>query len=102
MTLEELKAQRKALDDQIKALQNNARIAGRTKLDMEHFPTARPDEWGVYVRRDTGDTDLREQWKCVIKDTDKEKVIGKIPELVKDLQELFNKACDELRKGGTT
>lgn len=102
MTLEELKAQRKALDDQIKALQNNAIMAGRTKLDMEHFPTERPDEWGVYIRRDTGDTDLREQWKCVIKDTDKEKVIGKIPELVKDLQELLNKACDELRKGGTT
>lgn len=102
MTLEELKAQRKALDDQIKALRNNARIAGRTKLDMEHFATTRPDEWGVYIRRDTGDTDLREQWKCVIKDTDKEKVIGKIPELVKDLQELLNKACDELRKGGTT
>ena len=99
MTLEELKAKRKELDDQIKALQSNETTFGRVKIDKEHFPTQRPDEWGIYIRRDTGNTDLREQWKCIIKDTDKAAVIGKIPGLVEDLQRLFNMACDEMRKG---
>ena len=99
MTLEELKAKRKALDDQIKALQSNETTFGRVKIDKEHFPTERPDEWGLYIRCDMGNTILKDRWKCVIKNTDKADVIGKIPGLVEDLQRLFNMACDEIRKG---
>ena len=99
MTLEELKAKRKELDDQIKSLQSNETTYGLVKIDKEHFPTERPDEWGLYIRCDMGNTILKGRWKCVIKDTDKEAVIGKIPGLVEDLQRLFNMACDEMRKG---
>lgn len=99
-TLAELKARKKEIEEQIKILTKGApTICGRARFDKDHYATARPDEWCVYIKRSTSDTGLREGWHSIIRSTDKETAIGLIPEIVEDLQSLFNTLCEELRRG---
>ena len=100
MTVEELKEQRKRIDNQIKTLKNGCTMEhGRTKIDIDHFPSARPDEYGVYIKRNPTDTDRDERWISVIRGTHKEVVINQIPALVEDLQGLFNMLVEDIKRG---
>ena len=99
MTLEELKAQRKEIDEQIRAMTQNAVVHGRAKFDKHHYPTNRPDEYGIYIKRNMGDTDTKECWYRIIANTDKAKAIHAIVEIVEDLQYLMNEASTKMRKG---
>lgn len=89
MTLEELKAKRKEIDEQIRAMQNKAVTCGRAKLDKDHYATDRPDEYCIAVKRNTTDTGTREAWYSVIRSTDKAVAVGVLPEMIRDLQGLY-------------
>lgn len=95
MTLEELMAKRKAIDEQIRLIKGGFTINGRAKLDKEHYPTAKPDEWFLAIKCREIDTGGKERWRSVIRSTSKETVIESIPTIIKDLQALF----DELKDG---
>lgn len=96
-TLAQLILQRNALNEQIRMMSNKFAIHGRAKIDKVHYTTAKPDEYGIYVRRNTGDTDAKESWYRIIISTDKAKAIAAIPEIVEDLKALFNMICEETR-----
>lgn len=95
--LEELKAKRREIDAEIKALMGKAVVYEGAKLDKEHYPTCKPDEWGVYIyRRFDEDLNRRPQWQSVIRSTDRQKCIGQIAGVIADLQGLLRK-LDESR-----
>lgn len=97
MTLEELLEKRREINAQIRELKSRGITQyGRVKIDKEHFPTAKPDEWGIYILRNMTDTGPKERWDSVIKSTDREEAIRAIPGLVADLQGLLREL-----KGGT-
>lgn len=61
---------------------------------MNDATLAQPDEYCIYVRRDT---DAKESWYRIIISTDKAKAIAAIPEIVEDLKALFNMICEETK-----
>lgn len=91
MTLEELKQKRNEIDKQIKELQNNARYCGVAKLDKEHYPTARPDEWMISIKRIVTDDvpDRQIRWISIARSTQKEALIPLIRTIVEDLKGLY-------------
>ena len=96
MTLEELKAKRKEIDEQIKVLQyGSPTVYGRAKLDRDHYASVRPDEWCIKVKRIINETHDKESWYSIIRSADKEIVISSIPAMINDLQGLY-----EMLKGG--
>lgn len=89
MTLEELKVKRKEIDKQIRAMQNEAVTCGRARLNLEHYATYRQDEYCIAVKRNTTDTDRREGWYSIIRSKNKDVAVGVLPEMIRDLQGLY-------------
>ena len=88
--LEELIRQKKELEKRIKELKNQACIVGRVKIDVEHYPTRKPDRHylAVFYRPlDNG----REKWQTIFSANNKQSVVDAIPSIVNDLQELYNR-----------
>ena len=98
-TLEELLAERRKIDEQIHALKYRTAIHGRAKLGFDHYP-ARPDEWYISIQRildiEPCKTDMKRY--SIIRSTDREKCIGYIDEIIKDLQGLKQAIAD--KEGG--
>lgn len=90
--LEELKKQKREIEQKIKELECTAVVCGCAKLDKEHYPTARPDEWAIYIKRILGE-ELERQfgWYSIIRSQDKEWCINQIQIVVNDLQGLLEK-----------
>lgn len=97
-TLEELLAERRKIDEQIHALKYRTAIHGRAKLGLDHYSTSRPDEWYISIQRIL---DIEPPYKAdmkrysIIRSTDREKCIGYIDEIIKDLQGLKQAIADE-------
>lgn len=87
--LEELLKQRREITERIRQLKEQAVICGRAKLDIERFPTSRPDEWYVAIKQ--LQFSGREVWRSVIRNTDKQAVIDQIDDIINDLQALKQK-----------
>ena len=96
ITLEELRAKRKEIDEQIRALVKGQPITcGCARLDKTHYPTMREDEWCVSVKKMTTDTGSRETWQSIIRGTQKDVVIGCLPGMIRDLQGLYDMLTGE-------
>lgn len=88
--LDELLRQKREIERKIKELKNCASIIGQVKIDVEHYPTQKPDRHflAVYYKPlDNG----RQKWQTIFSANDRVSVINKIPEIIENLQELYDR-----------
>ena len=97
LEIEKLQEERRKIDERIKQLRNGSpAISGRAKLDREVYPTQRPDRHYVAilssnyeVRRENG------RWRSIISARTREEAIRQIPDVITDLQNLYNALTTE-------
>ena len=92
--LEKLQAQKREIEEKIKALKNSdVIVVGDIKIDKEHYPTDKPDRCYIAVRgvRRHMHKDV-EAWKSIISRDSMDELIEAIPKLISDIQELYQKA----------
>lgn len=90
--IERLQEERRRIDEQIRRLRNGSpTISGRAKLDVEVYPTDLPDRHYVavlsshyQVRRENG------RWRSIISAQTKEEAVRQIPDVIRDLQNLYD------------
>lgn len=88
--LEELRRKRKEIDDEIKKIINaDFYQVGNVKFDKDHYPTNRPDEFYVAVHCEIPDSG-KLVWRSVVRNTDKQKAIDGIPDVIENLKELYD------------
>lgn len=88
--LEELLKQKKEIEEKIKALKNQGCINGVAKIDIEHYPTEKPDRHFLAIRYKTYSGN--ESWRSIYSACDRESVIKAIPGIIYDLHGLYEKA----------
>lgn len=100
--LEELKAQRIKINREIKKLESGVYTqCGKVKFDKEHYATDRPDDYvvSVAVSTDMYGRKNKSRWRSVIRSAESQEVIEAIPELIKDLQALYEKVKEGVDDG---
>ena len=92
--LADLIMQKKAIEAKIKALKNNASIYGAAKVDVEHYPTQRPDRHflAIYYKPLNGG---RPKWQTIFSSEDRERVIAAIPYIAENLEQLYKNLTEE-------
>lgn len=85
-TIEELMAERKQIDAQIKEIKERGTVYGKAKLGIDHYPTAKPDEWVVSL---WVGNEGKKRWRSVIRGLTRDEVINAIPNLIDDLHGLY-------------
>lgn len=91
--LEELMAQKREIEEKIKRAKNKGVvITTGAKLDVQHYPTAKPDDWYISVAVRPFNTI---KWRGVIRGESREEVIAQLPLVIADLQELQDKLQNE-------
>lgn len=93
--LAELIQQKKEIEQKIKELKNGTSVVGQAKIDVQHYPTEKPDRHflAVYYKPlDSG----RQKWQTIYSANDRQAVINVIPQIIGNLQELYdrNKGTD--------
>lgn len=97
--LDDLIRQKKELEQRIKELKNNASVCGQVKIDMEHYPTAKPDRYYLAVYyKPLGDG--RPKWQTVFSANDRQKVVEVIPSIIANLQDLYDRNKGEPKTKG--
>lgn len=99
-SLDELLEMRRKIDEQIRIVRDCEAICGRVKLGVKQYDSPnKPDEWYISIERvlDSPEYNHRMPRISVIRSTDREKCIGYIDEIIKDLQGLKKAIAD---KGG--
>ena len=87
--LELLIRQKHDIEERIKMLRNEGITRfGIAKIDKEHYPTSRPDEWYVAVKTIQIGIDTRSIWKSIIRSTDRDAVINAIESVITSLTQL--------------
>lgn len=94
--LNDLIAQKKEIEQKIKALQNSETEFGRAKYAIEHYPTEKPDRHHISINVNSYDTpqysfQRKETWRSIINGKNKEEVVSQIPYIIIDLQGLYDK-----------
>lgn len=94
--IEMLEAQIKEIGEKLRQLKadEQCKVVGRAKWKYTHFSGCAPDYWGVLIRCEQIKGLFRESWRTVIQGETKEDAIKQIPEIISDLQKLY-----ELLKG---
>lgn len=86
--LDQLKAQKREIEAKIRALQNQSVQFGLAKVDVEHYPTMRPDRHFLAVHyKPLGDG--RQKWQTIYSATDRQSVIDAIPTIANNLLRLY-------------
>lgn len=84
--IEELKAQKRAIEEKIRRLQNKEYTFGRAKLSLQQFGTSRVDDWKISILRQYADKRKDKEVCCsIIVGTDKKAVIDKLDDVIRDL-----------------
>ena len=93
--LDELIAQKREIEQKIREVRRREVTVGKVKVGMEHYPTDLPDRY--YVAIETGykggnrkDAMGRSAWRSIINGPSREAVIAGIPEVIRDLQALYD------------
>lgn len=93
--LEMLIKQKKEIEQKIREARHREVIVGKAKIGVEHYPTNIPDRH--YVAVETGfrggnrrDAMGRIAWRSIISGESRESVIAGIPEIIADLQKLYD------------
>lgn len=89
--LQELMKQKREIEKRIKVLKNASVFYGCTKIDIDHFPTSRPDEWYVAVKVPGVCDGDQTRYRSIIRGHTRQECIDKIPTIIKDLQGLYDK-----------
>lgn len=84
--LERLKAERKALDERIKAL-SGVPIYKRCKIDVD-YPTEKPSRYFLAVKYFP--IEGRAKYQTIFSAKDRESVVRAIPEIIEELQGLYD------------
>lgn len=88
--LERLIKQKKEIEQRIRELKNDDVVCGCVKLSKEHYPTPKPDEWFIAVKRryafEVGDRQVR--YDSIIRTHEKQHLIPLMVEVINDLTEL--------------
>lgn len=85
--LDKLKQQKKEIEAEIRKLTHQEVTVGRCKFHLEHYATAKPDEWVVtYTSRAANRKDDRN--KRILSCYDRDKAIETITDVINDLTEL--------------
>ena len=86
--LEKLKEQKREIETKIKALQNQTEQYGIAKIDLEHYPTSKPDRHYLAIHyKPLGDG--RPKWQTIFSALDRQGVIDAIPGIVENLKQLY-------------
>lgn len=96
--LEKLIKQKREIEQKIREARHREVIVGRAKVGIEHYPTDKPDRY--YVAIETGyrsgnryDAIGRSAWRSIISGESREAVIAGIPEIISDLQKLYDQGA---------
>ena len=96
--IEKLKQQRKEITQRIRELSENQTTVGVARIGMEHYPTFKPDRWYLAIAVQNIDYAMGGRqsfsYRSVVNAQDKKAVVGAIPGIIKDLQELYEKEKD--------
>lgn len=82
--IEELQAQKKVIEEEIRRLKNKDISTDRCRFRIEHFP--RGDDWVVSYKNRFHDPS-REHFKSIIAARSKEDAINQVQEVINDLIE---------------
>lgn len=93
--LEQLKAQKREIEAKIRALKNQSAQFGLAKIDVEHYPTLKPDRHFLAVYYEPlGDG--RKKWQTIFSANDRQSVIEAIPTIANNLQCLYENLKAEM------
>ena len=87
--LDELKEQRRLINEQIKMLECDSMVYGCAKLDTHRYP--RGQEWYVAIKTLQPDHLAQSRWMPILTTKDRQKAVDTIDTVLTDLQELKNK-----------
>lgn len=90
--LEQLKAQKREIEEKIRALKNQSTQYGMAKIDVDRYPTAKPDRHflAIYYKPiPYGGYEKRNKWQTIFSANDRQSVIDAIPAIVSNLQKLY-------------
>lgn len=93
--LEKLKLQKKEIEKRIRELNNQSAHAGCAMVGVEHYPTDKPDRWYVAIEATYKDGNRHDSMgraakRSIINGASRKAVIAGIPEVVRDLQALYD------------
>lgn len=88
--IKELTKQKKQIEAEIRELQSETIICGVARIDYEHYPTSRPDEYRLMIMANVVDP-KDNRWRTVARDTDKEELVRKILPIINSLEGLKEK-----------
>ena len=86
--LQELMKQKREIEEKIRTIKMCMTIYGSAKLDIDRFPTSRPDEWYIAVKVSGVYEDEQSRYRSIIRGHTRQECIDKIPTIIKDLQGL--------------
>jgi hypothetical protein len=98
--LDNLIQQKKELERKIKALKNQSDTVGQVKIDVERYPTDKPDRFFLavfYKPIPYRGYEPRNKWQTIFSANDRRSVINAIPAIVENLKELYNRNKEEER-----
>ena len=85
--IKELLKQKKEIEKQIRALRTESTEIGLVRLKYETYNTYRTNEWKLSILCNT-DVSNERRWRSIIIDPDKDVVIHRIDDVVRDLLDL--------------
>ena len=94
--LEELKRQKREIEEQIKRIMNQTVRHGHAKLELKRYPTCKPDDWRICIAEIRQDSETVRFWP-VIWSNDRNKAIKSLDVIIDDLQGLREKLKKENR-----
>ena len=89
--LQELMKQKREIEERIMQIKHPNVIYGCAKIDIDHYPTLRPDEWYVSVKVPGVMPEDQTRYRSIIRGHSKEECIEKSPQIINDLQGLYDK-----------
>ena len=72
-------------------------VYGCVKLDIDHYPTTRPDEYYIAVKVPGVMPDDQTRYRSIIRGHSKEECIEKIPQIINDLQGLYKQVTEDIK-----
>lgn len=92
--LELLIQQKRELEAKIKALKNQSQQYGMAKVDVEHYPTLKPDRHFLAIHyQPLGDG--RAKWQTIFSANSRQEVVDAIPGIISNLQSLYSVLTDK-------
>ena len=95
--LQELMKQKREIEEKIRTIKMCMTIYGSAKLDIDHFPTSRLDEWYIAVKVPGVYEDEQSRYRSIIRGHTRQECIDKIPQVIKDLQGLYIKITEDIK-----